>query len=152
MISLGVFGYYNFRKKARFFAGDIGSICIAVLLFFMGGTLLYQLQAPVIILLVVVYGADSMITIANRTRMGQNIVEPHRMHLYQKLVDIYGVSHLKVASMYAMLQMLVNILVFKTYTAPINMQYTILFSVIGLFFLTYVILFYYIEKRKNSLA
>ena len=33
-LSLMVFGFYNFRKKALFFAGDIGSIAIGMLLFF----------------------------------------------------------------------------------------------------------------------
>ena len=33
-ISVLVFGFYNFRKKARFFAGDIGSVFMAILLFF----------------------------------------------------------------------------------------------------------------------
>lgn len=152
MISLVVFGYYNFRKKARFFAGDIGSISIAVLLFFIGATFYRKFQAPVFILWIVVYGADSMTTIAYRKYLGQNIMEPHRLHIYQKLVDVYKISHLKVAGAYALIQVIANMLILKTYKAPLNTQYIILFSVLLMFFIGYVIAFYIIEKKKNRLV
>lgn len=145
--SIAVFGFYNFRKKARFFAGDVGSISMAVLLFFIGMALLLDLQAPVVVLTVVVYGTDATLTILYRIWRGQAITEPHRMHLYQKLVDLYGVSHLKIAAVYASVQGLVNIAVWKTYKWQLSAQYFLLFGVVLLFVMAYVLLFLVFEKK-----
>src|SRR5690606_19891501 len=50
MIACLVFLYYNFRKKAKVFAGDVGSICIAFWIIFLIGDLIIETQNPVYIL------------------------------------------------------------------------------------------------------
>ena len=45
IISLLIFGFYNFRRKAKFFAGDVGSISIAMIIFFIGLKMAVQLEA-----------------------------------------------------------------------------------------------------------
>jgi UDP-N-acetylmuramyl pentapeptide phosphotransferase/UDP-N-acetylglucosamine-1-phosphate transferase len=52
-ISLLIFGFYNFRKKALFFAGDIGSIAIGVLIFFIGFLFTIKLSSPLILFVVI---------------------------------------------------------------------------------------------------
>ena len=69
VISLLVFNFYNFRKKALFFAGDIGSISIGVLIFFIGVLFTVKLVSPLILLLVIVYGADVPFCIENSSQM-----------------------------------------------------------------------------------
>ncbi|CAL2088318.1 UDP-N-acetylmuramyl pentapeptide phosphotransferase/UDP-N-acetylglucosamine-1-phosphate transferase [Tenacibaculum sp. 190524A02b] len=126
VLSLIVFGFYNFRKKARMFAGDIGSISIAVLIFFIGILLIKELKSPIIILLVAVYGADSILTIIYRKSIGERLTQPHRHHIYQKLVDKLKVSHLKVSLIYSILQFFINIIVFLNYKKDMVFQLSII--------------------------
>jgi len=104
LISVLVFGFFNFRKKALFFAGDIGSISMAMCVIF--SVLLFTIKtgAPVVLLFVAVYLVDGGLTILKRALKGENILKPHRQHLYQKLVHQAKISHLKVSGSYALLQ------------------------------------------------
>ena len=134
LLAIAVFGYYNFRKKARLFAGDVGSITMAMLLFFLGILFILKLQAPVLLLLVLIYGLDSVLTIIYRIYLKEHIMQPHRHHIYQKLVDIKKWSHMQVSATYAVLQLLVNIVVIITYKLPILQQLGVLagFIVMGI--------------------
>lgn len=152
MISLVVFGYYNFRKKARCFAGDIGSISIAVILFFIGTTLIFKLNAPVIILCSVVYGVDAIITLFYRKFLGEKLTDPHRHHIYQKLVDIRGLSHMTVAFCYFGLQLLINSIVIVTFQKSIQIQLITFCSVVLVCISCYVLIFKYLKTKKLSEA
>jgi UDP-N-acetylmuramyl pentapeptide phosphotransferase/UDP-N-acetylglucosamine-1-phosphate transferase len=152
LISLAVFGYYNFRKKALFFAGDVGSISIGVIILFCLFALIKETSAPVILLSIVVYNADALTTILYRKIfLKENITEPHKHHIFQKLVDVKKISHLKVSFFYALLQLLVNLIVLNTYKLDVELQY-IIFLVGCLFFVClYIILFKHIEKLKKNI-
>jgi len=124
--SLLVFTFFNFRKKALCFAGDVGSVSIAYLMI---GTLITQIfpspdnqfaiadkfSAPAelldfkYLLLLAVYGVDSLLTIVHRLILKENILKGHRKHLYQYLANEAGVSHLAVSGLYAVSQLLISI-------------------------------------------
>lgn len=149
-ISILVFGFYNFRKKALFFAGDIGSIALGVLVVFLSLFFAYKLSAPIMLMIVMVYGADTACTILYRKiYTSESIFDPHRHHMYQKLVDVYKVSHLKVSIIYAALQLLVNIVVLKTYHFDVTTQIFVFLSFMFLFIFCYILLF---KKIKKSLS
>ncbi len=142
LLSLIVFGFYNFRKKAIFFAGDIGSVSIGILIFFMILYFYIELKSPLIILAIIVYGADAANTFLYRKFFtNENIFEPHRHHIYQKLVDIKKMSHLKVSLIYTALQLLINVVLLKTYQLEIQTQYLILVIFLIIFILSYIFLF-----------
>ncbi|WP_299666368.1 glycosyltransferase family 4 protein [uncultured Polaribacter sp.] len=142
ILAILVFGFYNFRKKAVFFAGDIGSISIGMLIFFVGFYLTYKLNSPLILLLVIVYGADAGNTLLYRTFFTQeSILDPHRHHIYQKLVDIKKMSHLKVSIIYACIQLIINMIVYKTYHLELQLQFLILAILVSIFTLLYIFLF-----------
>ncbi|MFN0730066.1 MraY family glycosyltransferase [Polaribacter gochangensis] len=146
-ISLLIFGFYNFRKKALFFAGDIGSITLGMLVVFLGVYFIISLKSPVILLLIFFYGGDAILTLLYRKLFTKEIVfEPHRHHLYQKLVDIKKVPHIKVAIGYALLQTLINVLVYYTYSIDFSIQLLILFILILIFIGMYVFLFNYLKR------
>lgn len=149
LIGLFVFGFYNFRVKARFFSGDSGSISMALLLFFCGVYLATQLNAPILILIISVYGADSIITIFYRLSIKENISKPHRRHLYQKLVDILGWSHLRVAFSFSILQIIINILVFFNYKSTIAVQWIIIVFTIILLSIFYFFIFKYLDRSTQ---
>lgn len=147
LISLGVFGYYNFRTKARFFAGDIGSITMAMLVLFLVVKFILQLESPVLILIVAVYGADSILTIAYRIWLKEPIFQAHRHHIYQKLVDKAQWSHLKVSTVYAIVQLIIGGIVISSYQVSLTIQIGIIvLTSIGLLF-CYIVLF---NKLKRS--
>lgn len=107
-LSCSVFGLFNVRKKAKTFAGDVGSISMAVFLgYFMLKTILESGQLGYI-LFFSVYGIDAAITIMNRIRKKENIFQPHRSHLYQYVANERNVPHIVVALVYAFLQLLIN--------------------------------------------
>ncbi|MCL7754802.1 glycosyltransferase family 4 protein [Polaribacter sp. Z022] len=149
-ISILVFGFYNFRKKALFFAGDIGSISLGVLVVFLGLFLAYKLSAPIIIMIVMVYGADAGCTLLYRKfYTNESIFDPHRHHMYQKLVDVYKIPHLNVSIIYAVLQMLINIVVLKTYHFDLKTQILVFLAFMFFFIFCYILLF---KKIKKSLS
>ncbi|WP_299017500.1 glycosyltransferase family 4 protein [uncultured Polaribacter sp.] len=141
-MSIVVFGFYNFRKKAIFFAGDIGSIAIGMFIFFIGLYLTVTLKSPLILLLIIVYGADAGNTLLYRKFFTkESILDPHRHHIYQKIVDIKKIGHLKVSLIYGGLQLLVNVIVLKSYALELSTQLVIFFSLIIFFILVYIYLF-----------
>ncbi|MDI6034434.1 glycosyltransferase family 4 protein [Flavobacterium sp. LB2P84] len=115
LITMGLsclaFGLFNVRKKAKTFAGDVGSISMALFLgYFMIKTIIDSGQIGYI-LFFSVYGIDAIITIINRLLKKENIFQPHRSHLYQYLANEMGYSHILVAFIYAGFQLGINGLV-----------------------------------------
>jgi UDP-N-acetylmuramyl pentapeptide phosphotransferase/UDP-N-acetylglucosamine-1-phosphate transferase len=102
-----IFLFFNYRKRAKCFAGDIGSLGIS----FWIVTLLLQLMLKsnsfIWILFLAVYGIDSVYTILHRLYLKQNIFEAHRLHFYQILSNEKGISHLKVSALYAFVQLII---------------------------------------------
>jgi UDP-N-acetylmuramyl pentapeptide phosphotransferase/UDP-N-acetylglucosamine-1-phosphate transferase len=110
-ISCLVFGFFNVRKKAKTFAGDVGSISLALFLgYFMMSTIIYTGQIGYL-LFFSVYGIDAIITIFTRIKKRENIFEAHRSHLYQYLANEQGYSHVIIAVIYATVQLLLNAVV-----------------------------------------
>ncbi len=107
-ISSLIFGVFNVRKNAKTFAGDVGSITLALFLgYFMIKTILDSAQIGYI-LFFSVYGIDTVYTIIVRIKKKENIFQAHRLHLYQYLVNEHKHSHILIASLYAIVQLFVN--------------------------------------------
>jgi len=149
VVAILVFGYYNFRTKARLFAGDIGSISLAMLILFLGLSFTIQLNAPILLLMVSVYGIDSGLTILYRAYLKENITQAHRHHIYQKLVDVLQWSHLKVAIVYAVVQFMLTSMVIFLYKTSLVTQYLVIGTTIMVLVLSYVLLFLAIDKKKT---
>jgi UDP-N-acetylmuramyl pentapeptide phosphotransferase/UDP-N-acetylglucosamine-1-phosphate transferase len=141
-LSCFAFGFFNVRKKAKTFAGDVGSISMALFLgYFMLKTILNSGQIGYVLFLSV-YGIDAGITIFVRIKKKENIFQPHRSHLYQYLANELGYSHIVVALLYSGIQLLINILIF--YLLQIG-ELTLPFIVS---FLLFQILFYLWIRSK----
>ncbi|WP_457617698.1 MraY family glycosyltransferase [Lutibacter sp.] len=145
MLAVVVFGYYNFRKKARMFAGDIGSITMAMLVFFVGLKLMVQLEAPIILITVAVYGVDSGLTILYRIYLKESIVQAHRHHIYQKLVDKAQWSHLKASGVYALVQSLLSVVVIYSYQLTVTTQLGIVAAIILGLTICYTLVFKFLS-------
>lgn len=108
-LSVAVFSFFNARKYARVFAGDVGSISMAFILAWMMIALMIHTREPGWLLFFVVYGIDTVSTILIRLYRRENIFKAHRLHLYQLLANQYRWPHLKVAIIYALVQMVINL-------------------------------------------
>jgi len=110
-LSLLVFVFYNFRTQARCFAGDVGSVSIGFIIIFLMIQLLIASKNPNYILILLIYGLDSFSTVFFRVLRGENILKPHRSHLYQYLANEYGMPHNTVSLIYVFSQLLINAIV-----------------------------------------
>ena len=106
-----VFLFFNFRKKAKCFMGDIGSMGIAFWVLGLLGLLIIKTQELKYLLFLTVYGTEVVLTILERLKLKENIFEAHRRHLYQLFANEKKVSHLMVSSVYALLQLVINAII-----------------------------------------
>ena len=107
LIALTVFNIFNFRKKAKCFAGDIGSVGIAFIILFLLGQLILYTQDLTYIILLAVYGVDSILTIIHRLMLHENIALPHRKHLYQLMANELHIPHPWVSAFYMALKLFI---------------------------------------------
>ncbi|MDE6807009.1 MAG: glycosyltransferase family 4 protein, partial [Prevotella sp.] len=107
-LSLLVFCFFNFRKKARCFAGDVGSISIAFILLFALGLLILNTQDFSYIVFLAVYGTDVVLTICHRILLHENLGQAHRKHHYQMMANELKIPHTVVSSLYMAVQLLIS--------------------------------------------
>lgn len=145
-LSLLIFNFFNFRKKAKCFAGDVGSVSIAFIIVFLLGKLIVQTQDLTYIIILLVYGVDSILTIVHRIILKENIFIAHRKHLYQIMSNELQMPHLFVSLIYIVAQIIVII----GYFIFLNIRLKYFF--ISSFFLTilyFIIIFIYFKLHKN---
>ena len=106
LCSVLVFCFFNFRKKAKCFAGDVGSVSIAFILLFLIGRLIVKTEDFSWIILLSVYGVDSVLTIIHRLMLHENIGLPHRKHMYQLMANELKIPHVGVFLIYMAAQAL----------------------------------------------
>lgn len=111
MLGVLVFMFFNFRIKAKCFAGDVGSVAIAYILLFALGALIIQTGNLLYFLFLTVYGIDAVWTIVRRLYLRENIFEAHRSHLYQFLGNEAGVNKLLISFLYGAIQFLIGLAV-----------------------------------------
>ncbi|MVX35987.1 MraY family glycosyltransferase [Myroides sp. LoEW2-1] len=103
-----VFAFFNFRNKAKAFAGDVGSVSMAFIVVFLLGQLIITTGNFVYILFLSVYGIDTVWTIIRRALNKENIFQAHRTHLYQYLANEAKVNKLFVSFGYGVLQFVIG--------------------------------------------
>lgn len=108
LISVLVFCFFNFRKRAICFAGDVGAVSIAFILVFALGLLIIQSGDFTYIMFLSVYGVDSVLTIIHRIMLRENLGVAHRKHAYQLMVNELQIPHVVVSLFYMGLQLLVS--------------------------------------------
>ncbi len=108
LIGVLIFNFFNFRKKAKCFAGDVGSVGIAFIVLFALGKLILLTGDFTYILLLAVYGVDSVLTIIHRFLLHENIGEAHRKHAYQLMANELKIPHVMISTIYMCLQLAVS--------------------------------------------
>ncbi|MCQ2202193.1 MAG: glycosyltransferase family 4 protein [Bacteroidales bacterium] len=109
LISVVVFCLFNFRTKARCFAGDVGSVTIAFIILYFLGALIIKTGDLWYLAFIVVYGVDSVLTICHRIMLKENITQPHRKHAYQLMANELKLPHVTVSTIYMIVQLIISL-------------------------------------------
>ena len=141
-----VFLFFNFRKKAKCFMGDIGSMGIAFWVVALIGLLMMKTGEIKWILFLAVYGVEVIFTILERLKLKENIFEAHRRHLYQLLANEKKISHLKISALYAAVQLIVNAVVIFS-----NLPQNVIFVIVLLPALIFYLYTKLTIKKQNTL-
>lgn len=106
-----VFCVFNFRPKgkAKCFAGDGGSIGIAFIMLFLLGNVIIKTEDITWLIFLLVYGVDGCLTIVHRIMLHENLGEAHRKHAYQLMANELKIGHVKVTSLYMVMQLVVSL-------------------------------------------
>jgi UDP-N-acetylmuramyl pentapeptide phosphotransferase/UDP-N-acetylglucosamine-1-phosphate transferase len=150
MLASLVFLFFNYRKKAKCFAGDVGSIAIAFWVIFLILKLILLTNSIIWLLFLAVYGVDAICTILHRLYLKQNIFEAHRIHFYQILSNEYKIQHRIVSLIYAITQSIISGIVIFFYD---TLETVTLFVVIVVpLILVYSLKFYLIGKASLKIS
>jgi UDP-N-acetylmuramyl pentapeptide phosphotransferase/UDP-N-acetylglucosamine-1-phosphate transferase len=76
------------RPVAKLFLGDVGSLPIGLLLFWLLLQLATRGHVAAALLLPLYYLADATITLGRRLTKGENVLQAHRSHFYQRATDL----------------------------------------------------------------
>ncbi|MBB1551564.1 MAG: UDP-GlcNAc--UDP-phosphate GlcNAc-1-phosphate transferase [Prevotella sp.] len=101
-----VFCFFNFRTRAKCFAGDVGSVSIAFIILFSLGFIIVQTRDFSWLTFAVVYGVDGCLTIIHRLMLHEKISLPHRKHLFQIMANELHIPHVAVSLVYMCVQAL----------------------------------------------
>ncbi|HAY3535591.1 MULTISPECIES: MraY family glycosyltransferase [Elizabethkingia] len=123
IIATLVFGFFNFRQRAKCFAGDVGSVSIAFIIVFLLGQLIMKTGNIIYLLFLTVYGLDAIWTIIRRLIKRENIFKAHRSHLYQYLANENKTDKLIVSAIYGLIQLFIGGIVIWATTLSLNNQF-----------------------------
>lgn len=104
-----VFCCFNFKGKADCFAGDVGSMAMGYILFFLIIRLVWASNDFKWIIFLGVFLTDGGLTIVHRIFLRENIFLPHRKHAYEIMANELKIPHLKVAMIYMIIQVAVSV-------------------------------------------
>ena len=149
-LSLLVFCYFNFRTKAKCFAGDVGSIGMAFILVFCLGRLMMVTGDITWIVLYLLYGVDGCLTIVHRIMLHENLGQAHRKHVFQLMANELKMKHITVSMIYMALQLIISLI--AIYVVPDNIvaHWIYLVLVALIFALAYIVFmkkYYYLHEE-----
>lgn len=78
------------------------------MLFLLGNVIIKTTDITWLIFLLV-YGVDGCLTIAHRIMLHENLGEAHRKHAYQIMANELKIGHVKVTSLYMVMQLLISL-------------------------------------------
>lgn len=104
VMAILIFDFYNFRKQAKCFAGDVGSLSIGFILVFLVLRLALRAESMGWIVLFSVYIVDGGMTILHRISLHENLMKPHKKHAYQIMANELKMPHLMVSGIYMGIQ------------------------------------------------
>lgn len=138
-LSVLVFCWFNYRPKAKCFAGDVGSIGIAFILLFCIGRLVLLTGDVTWLVFLIVYGIDGCLTIVHRIMLHENLGLAHRKHVFQLMVNELHLPHIAVSSLYAILQLTISLVMVYVIPNTISAHWLYLVAISLILTLAYIL-------------
>ena len=142
-----IFCLFNFRRKAKCFAGDVGSLSMGFVIIFLLLKLMFKAGHMHWIAFVAVYLVDGGLTILHRIMLKEKILKPHKKHAYQIMANELKMSHLKVSLIYMSLQAIYCIWFILS---PGNTTLILQFGMLSLLYLGFMKKYYHLHVRKKN--
>ena len=149
-LSLLVFCWFNYRTRAKCFAGDVGSIGIALILTFCVGRLMMVTGDVAWILLIMIYGVDGVLTICHRIMLHENLGQAHRKHAYQLMANELKIPHVVVSTIYMVLQLGVSLVAIYVIPDTVVAHWIYLVVTAAVFVIGYVVfmrMYYHLHEE-----
>ena len=149
-LSLLVFCLFNFRKKAKCFAGDVGSIGIALILTFCMARLMMVTGDVAWIVFFLIYGVDGILTICHRIMLHENLGQAHRKHAYQLMANELKIPHVVVSTIYMVLQLAVSLIAIYVIPDTVAAHWTYLVCsalVMGVAYILFKMKYYHLHEE-----
>lgn len=145
-LAILVFCFFNFRKKAKCFAGDVGAIGIAFILIFALGKLVVAQNDLTYIVFFTLYGVDTVLTICHRILLHEHLGEAHRKHAYQIMANELKMPHPLVSTLYMVMQLAIS---FGMLLLPIKhwIYMCIVFVIFGCAYLLFMKKYYHLHEE-----
>jgi Fuc2NAc and GlcNAc transferase len=147
-VSLACLGYLPFNMpRARVFMGDVGSILLGFVFACLVVTLSRNyLEMVCFAALLFPFYADELTTMTVRLRNHEDLIRSHRRHLYQLLVNEFGIAHWKISSAYAAAQLAIGAGVLIVYSS--GLRVVLIFLTVC--FICFTLLTAHIRKIANK--
>lgn len=145
-LAILVFCFFNFRKKAKCFAGDVGAIGVAFILIFAVGKLMVVENDLTYIVFFTIYGVDTVLTICHRIMLHEHLGEAHRKHAYQIMANELKIPHVVVSTLYMVLQLIIS---FGMVLLPMKhwIYMCIVFVIFGSAYLLFMWKYYHLHEE-----
>lgn len=142
IVAIIIFNLFNFRQKAKCFAGDVGSLSIGFIIVYFVLNLALKGRSMSWIAMLSVYLVDGGMTIMHRIWLHENLMKPHKKHAYQIMANELKMPHLVVSGIYMGLQAISCMLYIMWPGYP---SFFAIFCVLALMYLAFMKKYYHLH-------
>jgi UDP-N-acetylmuramyl pentapeptide phosphotransferase/UDP-N-acetylglucosamine-1-phosphate transferase len=145
IMAIVIFNLFNFRRRAKCFAGDVGSLSIGFIIVYFVLILALRGHSMSWIAILSVYLVDGGMTILHRILLRENLMKPHKKHAYQIMANELKIQHLVVSGIYMALQALccAVYIMWPGYTT-----FFAIFGMLALMYLVFMKKYYHLHAKK----
>lgn len=143
LLLIGTVCFAVFNLTNRMFSGDVGAIMLGLFIVWMQFNLIYITHDFTFVLLTIVCIFDTGFTALQRLFNRENILKPHRKHIYQVLANNWGMPHLAVSIAYGLIQIAISVIYF---VIPTQFHATYMIIILA----TLAVLYFAIRKSAKS--
>lgn len=146
ILAIVVFNIFNFRWHAKCFAGDVGSLSIGFILVYLVLILALRGHSMSWMAMLSVYLVDGGMTILHRILLKENLMKPHKKHVYQIMANELKMPHLVVSGIYMGLQAIccVIYIIWPGYPA-----FFAIFSILIVMYLVFMKKYYHLHVKTS---
>lgn len=146
IMAIVIFNLFNFRSRAICFAGDVGSLSIGFIIVYFVLVLAIKGHSMSWIVMFSVYLVDGGMTILHRILLRENLMKPHKKHVYQIMANELKMPHLVVSGIYMGLQAVCCAVYIMWPGYP---SFFVIFGILAFMYLAFMNFFYHLHVMNR---